>query len=97
MAPITKRMSHLSAISRGLDKTNPEHLHKSRQELAQKLRRVIASVSELEADHDENLNTLATIRSLAFDLINLAHAPVFDRAELESVAIDLIECLEVGI
>jgi len=97
MTPITKRLSHLSAISRGLDITNPEHKHKSRQELAQKLRRVIASVIELEADHDENLNTLAMIHCFAFDLINLVHAPVLDRAALEMVAIDFIECLELGV
>ena len=97
MTPITKRMSHLAFISRAIDCTNPEFKKKPSEEVAHKLRRVISSVQKLETDHDENLNTLATIHRFAFDLINLVHAPVLDPAALEAVAIDLIDCLEVGI
>lgn len=90
----SKRICDLSAISRGLDITNPEYKRKPRRKVAHRLRRVIASVLVLETKEYEADITLATCRDIACGLVALLDESEFDRVAIKDAVIGLIQCID---
>lgn len=90
----SKLICNLSAISRGLDITNPEYQRKPRHALAHRLRRVIASVLVLETKEYEADITLATCRDIACGLVALLDESEFDRVAIKDVVIELLQCID---
>lgn len=90
----SKLICDLSAISRGIDITNPEYLRKPRHVLAQRLRRVIASVFVLETKEYEADVTLATCRDIACGLVALLDESEFDRVAIKNMVIELLQCID---
>ncbi|MEC7118812.1 MAG: hypothetical protein VXW65_02780 [Pseudomonadota bacterium] len=94
--PITKRMSALGKVSRGLDQTHPEYKRKSRQKLGPLLQQAIGQVYQLERDHEGKLITLDLMRDAAFSLLEThQHAkdtqqPI-DPEQIYLLAVDMLE------
>ena len=66
--PITKRMSNLGKVSRGLDQTHPEYSRKSRAKLGQLLQKAIGQVYQLERDHEQLLIDRTCLIELVVEL-----------------------------
>ena len=98
-SPITKQMTALAKVSRGLDQTHPEYNRKPRHKLGQLLQQAIGQVYQLERDHEAKLITLDVMRECALHLLEIHnHAkdtqqPI-DPEQVYLLAVDMLEQLE---
>lgn len=66
---ITKRMSLLAKVQRGLDRSHPEFKERSIDALAKPLSKAIAHVKQLEQQHDQLSFRAMCARSTVLDVI----------------------------
>lgn len=69
MGHITKAISHLAKVSRGLDRSHPEYETKDQDKLAKHLRRAIKTVHKLERNHDGLQTDVCNINGMLVDLM----------------------------
>lgn len=65
---ITKRMSLLAKVQRGLDRSHPEFKERCIDALAKPLSKAIASLEQLEKEHEELNFRAMCARSIALDI-----------------------------
>ena len=94
MPTLSKTICNAAAISRGLDKTNPEYKRKQRKKLATKMQRLIRYIHRLKNIEYESGVTLASCRDIACGLIALLDESEFDRLAIKDVVIDLIQLID---
>lgn len=96
---ITKRMSNLAKLSRGLDQSHPEYIRKPRHKLCRSLQKAIKQVQQLEHDYDEKLITLACLRDGVLSLLEIytnakdTQHPI-DLEQLRLLTSDMLDILE---
>lgn len=69
MGHITKAISHLAKVSRGLDRSHPEYEAKDQDKLAKHLRRAIKAVYQLENNYADLQTEVCTVNSMLMDLM----------------------------
>jgi hypothetical protein len=69
MKYITKAISQLSKVSRGLDRSHPEYEPKDQDKLANYLRRAIKAVHKLERNHDELRTDICSVHNMLTELM----------------------------
>lgn len=93
MTHITKRMTQLGKVSRGLDRSHPEFKRQCIDKLARPLSKAINSVIDLEKEHEESCLRMAVARTIAIDAISMLEEKQ-DVKEIISVLVELIETLD---
>lgn len=93
MEYITKRISHLAKVSRGLDRSHPEFKQQPIDKLAKSLRKAIHGVSVLEHSHDELGLNMSVARSIAVDAIQMIEDDC-NKQDVVAVIVELINTID---
>ena len=91
---ITKRMSQLSKVQRGLDRSHPEFKKQSIDKLAQHLNKAMSNVHQLEQQHNELGFRIMVAKMVATDAVIMLTDKFSSNEEIESILIELIETLD---
>lgn len=98
--PITKRMTKLGKVSRGLDQSHPEHNRKPRYKLSRSLRKAIKQVYQLEQEHEELLISRWCLIDLVVELAAWQEVTTEPHVKipsdkLQDIVWAMMECLDM--
>ncbi|MBF7694552.1 hypothetical protein [Acinetobacter rathckeae] len=92
MRYITKAMSHLAKVSRGLDRSYPEFKQQPVDSLAKPLQKAIKQVYKLEKEYDALITDVAISRSILIDAVQMMQENHPQDTVINSL-VEVIDCL----
>ncbi|MCF8999675.1 hypothetical protein [Acinetobacter nectaris] len=92
MKHITKAMSHLAKVSRGLDRSHPEFKQQPVDSLAKPLQKATKQVYKLEKEHGALITDVAISRSMLIDVVQMIQTNYPQDTVINSL-VEVINCL----
>lgn len=92
MQHITKAISHLSKVSRGLDRSHPEFKQQPVDKLAKPLQKAIGQVYKIQKEHETLLTDVAISRSMLIDAVQMMQEE-YPHSTVIDTLVEIIDCL----